>query len=56
VTGAVAIRVLDVAVLDEATKDRAQALPLTDQLKVHKRDYLVEVLGVPLSTKVVSGK
>ena len=44
------------AVPDEATKDRAQALPSTDQLKVHKRDYLVEVLGIPLSTRVVSGK
>jgi hypothetical protein len=60
ITGAAAIRVLgsgdiDVAVPDEATRDRAQGLPSAEGLKIHRKDYLVEVTGVPLSTKVAVG-
>lgn len=60
ISGAAAIRVLksgdiDVAVPDEATKDRAQGLPSTGTLKIHRKDYLVEVTGVPLSLKVAVG-
>jgi hypothetical protein len=58
---AVAIRVLhsgdiDVTLPDEASKDRAQTLPSTQSLQVHRRDYLVSIDGVPLSTRVASGK
>ena len=61
ISGAAAVRVLqsgdiDVAVPDEATMDRAQGIPLTEELRVHRRDYLVEVPGVPLDTKVACGK
>ncbi len=54
ITGAAAIRVLrsgdiDVTVPDETAKDRAYGLPSTDELRIFKKDYLVEVLGVPLS-------
>jgi hypothetical protein len=61
IPGAAAVRVLnsgdiDVAVPDEATMDKAQGIPPTEELKIHRKDYLVEVLGVPLNTKVASGK
>jgi hypothetical protein len=61
IPGAAAIRVLysgdiNIIVPDEATRDRAQGLPPTQDLKIHKKDYLVEVLGVPLNTRVAGGK
>jgi len=61
ITGAAAIRVLqsgdiDVAVPDEATKDRAQGIPPTESIRIHRKDYLVEVPGVPLDTEVACGK
>lgn len=61
ISGAAAVRVLhsgdiDVTVPDEATKDRAQGLPSTEELKIFKKDYLVEVIGVPLSTQVACEK
>ena len=61
ITGATAIRVLhsgdiDVTLPDEATKDRAQGLPPTEGLKIFKRDYLVEIPGVPLSVRVACEK
>src|SRR5277367_4813399 len=57
ISGAAAIRVLhsgdiDVTVPDEATRDRAQGLPATEEFKVFRKDYLVEVPSVPLSTQV----
>lgn len=56
ITGAAAVRILqsgdiDVTVPDEAAKDRAQGLPSTEELKIFKRDYLVEVPSVPLSVE-----
>jgi hypothetical protein len=61
ITGAAAVRVLrsgdiDVTVPDETAKDRAQGLPSTEDLRIFKRDYLVEVLGVPLTTQVACEK
>ena len=47
---------IDVTVPSEAAKERAQSLPPSGDLKVHKRDYLIELPGVPLSTRVVCGK
>jgi hypothetical protein len=61
ITSATAIRVLhsgdiDVTLPDEAIKDRAQGLPPTEGLKIFKRDYLVEIPGVPLSVRVACEK
>lgn len=61
ITGATAIRVLqsgaiDVTVPDETTKDRAQGLPSTEGLKIFKRDYLIEIPGVPLTVRVACEK
>ena len=61
ISGAAAVRVLrsgdiDVTVPDEATKDRAQGLPSTEDLKIYKKDYLVEVPGVPLAVRVAGEK
>jgi hypothetical protein len=61
ISGAAAIRVLhsgdiDVTVPDEAARDRAQGLPSTGELKIFKRDYLVEVPSVPLSVRVACEK
>ena len=47
---------IDVTLLDEAIKDRAQGLPLIEGLKIFKRDYLVEILEVLFSVRVVCEK
>ena len=57
ISGAAAVRVLhsgdiDVTVPDEAAKDKAQVLPSTEELRIFKKDYLVEVIAVPLGTQV----
>jgi len=61
ISGAAAVRVLhsgdiDITVPDEAAKDRAQGLPSTEELKIFRQDYLVEVPGVPLSVRVACEK
>jgi hypothetical protein len=61
ISGAAAIHILrsgdiDVTVPDEASKDQAHSLPSTADLKILRRDYLVEVPGVPLSTQIAGGK
>lgn len=47
---------IDVTVPDEATKEKAQGLPSTKDLKMFRRDYLIEVPGVALSINVATGK
>jgi hypothetical protein len=47
---------IDVTILDELLKDRAQNLPPTDGVKIYKKDYFVEVLGVPLRIVVAPKK
>jgi hypothetical protein len=47
---------IDVIMPDEAFKDRAQGLLLTKALKIYKKDYLVEILNIPLSVRVVCEK
>jgi hypothetical protein len=47
---------INVTVLDETAKDRAYRLLSTDELRIFKKDYLVEVLGVPLSVRVAEKK
>jgi hypothetical protein len=47
---------IDITVPDEVTKDRAHGLLSTDDIKILRKDYLVEVLGVPLTTQVAYGK
>ena len=61
ITGAAAIRVLhsgdiDVTVPDETAKDRVYGLPSTDELRIFKKDYLMEMLGVLLSVRVAREK
>ena len=61
IPGTAAIRVLrngdiDVTVPDEATQDRVHGLSSTNELKIYKKDYLMEAIGVPLSVRVASGK
>jgi hypothetical protein len=47
---------IDVIMPDEAFKDRAYGLSLTEELKIYKKDYLIEVPDVPLSVRVVCEK
>jgi hypothetical protein len=61
ITGAAMIRVLysgdiDMTVPDETAKDRVYRLPSIDELRIFKKDYLMEVLGVPLSVRVAGKK
>jgi hypothetical protein len=61
ILGAATIRVLysgdiDVTMPDKAFKDRIYGLLLTEALKIYKKDYLVEVLSVPLSVRVACEK
>jgi hypothetical protein len=58
---AAAIRMLysddiDVIMSDKAFKDRAYGLPLTEKLKIYKKDYLIKVFNIPLSVRVVCEK
>jgi hypothetical protein len=43
-------------VLDKTVKNRAYGLLLTDELRIFKKDYLVEVPGVLLSVRVIEKK
>jgi hypothetical protein len=57
INGATVVSVLwsgdiNIIVPDEAIRDRARYLPLTEYLKIFRKDYLVEVLSVPLSVEV----
>jgi hypothetical protein len=61
ILGVAAIRVLhsgdiDVIILDKASKDKAHGLPLTEKLKIYKKDYLIKIPNVPLSVRVVYEK
>ena len=47
---------IDIIVLNEAALNRAQAVPPSEGLKIYKKDYLIEVAGVPLATEVKYGK
>jgi hypothetical protein len=58
---AAAVRVLhsgdvDIVVPNEAALNRAQAIAPSEGLKIYKKDYLIEVAGVPLTTEVKYGK
>ena len=61
IPSAIAVRKLqsgdvDVTVPSEMAKDRAYTTAPTEELKVYRQDYLVEIPGVPLSVRVASGK
>ena len=56
-----AIRILqsgdiNVIVLTKAVKERAQSLILSNELKVYRYNYLIELLGVLLATRVIYSK
>jgi hypothetical protein len=60
IPGAAAVRILrsgdiDVTVPDEATKDKVYTLPATEGLKIYRKDYTIEVPGVPVSLVVAEG-
>ena len=60
IPGAAAVRILrsgdiDVTVPDEATKDKVYTLPTTEGLKIYRKDYTIEVPGVPVSLAVAEG-
>ena len=61
IPSAVAVRMLrsgdvDITVPNEEARLKAQALPPAEGMKVYKKDFLIEVPGVPLKTRVVSEK
>jgi hypothetical protein len=61
ISGVAAIRVLhsgdiDVIILDKASKNRAYGLSLIEELKIYKKDYLIEVPSILLSVYVVCEK
>jgi hypothetical protein len=47
---------INVTVLDKTVKNRAYRLLLTDELRIFKKDYLVEMPGVLLSVRVIGKK
>jgi hypothetical protein len=47
---------IDIIILDEASKDKAHGLLLTEELKIYKKDYLIKVPSVLLSVYVACEK
>ena len=47
---------IDVALPTEAARDSAQAIPSTKEFKIFKKDYLVEIPGVPITVPVAEGR
>jgi hypothetical protein len=47
---------IDIIMLDKAFKDRAHRLPLTEKLKIYKKNYLIKVSDISLSVRVVYEK
>jgi hypothetical protein len=47
---------INMTVLDETVKDCVYRLLLTDKLRIFKKNYLVEVLGILLSVRVTEKK
>jgi hypothetical protein len=47
---------INVTVPDKTAKDRAYRLLLTDELRIFKKDYLVKMLEILLSVRVIKKK
>jgi hypothetical protein len=47
---------IDVIILDEVSKNKTHRLLLTEELKIYKKDYLIEIPGILLSVHVVYEK
>jgi hypothetical protein len=47
---------INVTVPDKTVKDRAYRLLLTDELRIFKKDYLVKMLEILLSVRVIKKK
>jgi hypothetical protein len=61
ISGVATIRVLysgdiDIIILDKVFKDRAHGLLLIEELKIYKKDYLIEVPSILLNVYVVYEK
>jgi hypothetical protein len=61
ISGAAAIRVLqsgdiDIIIPDKASKNKAHGLSSTEELKIYKKDYLIEVPSIPLSVYIACEK
>jgi hypothetical protein len=47
---------IDIIISDKAFKNKARGLLLTKELKIFKKNYLIEIPGIPLSVRVVCEK
>jgi hypothetical protein len=47
---------INITVLDKTVKNRVYRLLLTDKLRIFKKDYLVEMLEILLSVRVIEKK
>ena len=47
---------INITILDKTVKDYVYRLLLTNELRIFKKNYLVKVLGVPLSVRVAGKK
>jgi hypothetical protein len=47
---------IDIIIPDKAFKDRAYGLPLTEKLKIYKKNYLIEIPDISLSVRVACEK
>jgi len=61
ISGAATIRVLysgdiDIIILDKASKNRTYGLLLIEELKIYKKDYLIEIPSILFSVHVVCEK
>ena len=61
IPAAATVRVLrsgntDVIIPDESIKNKTNGLPLTEDLKIYRKDYLVEILKVSLGVYIADKK
>jgi hypothetical protein len=47
---------INIIILDEASKNKAYGLLLIEELKIYKKDYLIEVLSILLNVHVICEK
>jgi hypothetical protein len=47
---------INITILDKTIKNRVYRLLLTDKLRIFKKNYLVEILGILLNVRVIEKK